>query len=327
MDRSQPSSPDEVSTVAFGSFPPSPAPEQHRHEIDKLLAVINKGRAQEARHLSQLEAQATELSQLRPQLQQYNLLCSQHENLLTQFQGLRSDHDWLSKEHLTIYSECQQQRGRLQAMEQEAQHARQQKADHEAQAERLQSQLDTAELTSVELRIEKAAVQTLQNQLYAKQQVDMEQQQRLRSIEADCANLQAINDEQKQQLCQSEQRNQELQQQIQASQEKLRASEDYGSSVLATLQEVRAVTQNLLHANGKVRLLLQSFTAGFDVLMPGINQLTMPMQVLNDESTTSSLKHVLREASSAASNSTSHHRKKKQGPRHLKPSVAERKPS
>lgn len=325
-ERSQPSSPDEVSTVAFGSFPPSPAPEQHRLEVEKLLAVIQRGRAQEARHLSQLEAQAVELSQMRPQLQHHTLLCSQHENLLAQFRGLRSDHDWLSQEHLTVFSECQQQRGRLQHLEQETQHARQQIADQEAQAERSQSQLDTADLTSVELRIEKAAVQTLQNQLCAKQQADMEHQHRLRSLEAECANLQAINDDQQQQLQQSEQQNQELQQQFQASQEKLRASEEYGSSVLATLQEVRAVTQNLLHANGKVCLPLPSFTAGFDVLMHGIDQLTVPMQVLNDESATTSLKHVLREASSAASNSTSNHRKKKQGPRHSKPSAADRKP-
>lgn len=252
LDPSQPSSPD--STVAFGSFPPSPAPqtEQHRLEVEKLLAVIARGRAQETRHVCQLKTQATELSQLRPQLQHYNALCSQHEQLLGQFQGLRNDHEWLSQEHLQVFSESQQQQGRLRTLEQEAQHARQELADQEAHGAKLQSQLGTAEMACVELRIEKAAVQTLQNQLFAKQQADLEQQQRLRSLEADCASLRVTNGEQQQQLEQCQCREQEFQQQLRASQEKLKTSEEYGSSVLAILEEVRAVTQGLLQANGKV---------------------------------------------------------------------------
>ncbi len=256
--QSQPSSPDDASTVTFGSFSPeTSAVHVHKAEVEKLLAVIRRGSSQENRHLLQLQEQAQELADLKAQLHHFNTchpqLCRDHQALLTQYSGLREDHAWLSSEHLSVYSEHQRQRGRVESLEQESQQAKQQLAAQDADAARLQTQLDASEMVKVELRIEKAAVQNLQHQLFLKQQSEADQQRRLESLEAECASLHAADDQQKQEADASRSRIQDLTNQLQASQ-------DYCSNLFSTLEEVRTATK-----------MLQCKVRGCEVLLPMAN--------------------------------------------------------
>ena len=253
--QSQPSSPDDASTMTFGSFSPEPSPsELHKAEVSKLLAVIKRGSNQESRHLFQLGEQARELADLKSQLHHFNIchpqLCHDHQGLLTQYSGLREDHTWLSSEHLKVYSEHQLQRGRLESLEQEGQHAKQQLAAQDARTALLQSQMDAAQAASVQLCIERAAVQTLQHQLYLKQQSEADQQHRLESLEAKCASLHAAEDKYVNQANQSKHRIRDLEDQ-------LRDSEGHRSILLSTLEEVRTASK-MLQAQGKVRFVRQN---------------------------------------------------------------------
>ena len=243
---------DEGNSITFGSFPPSENDhsedsDQYRLEVEKLLAVIARGRSAESRHLQQLTEQSSEISDLRARLQHYTTchpqLLNQHQELVAQYHSLRDDHAWLSHEHLTVFSGSQQQQARLEALEQQTQHARQQLAAQDAHAARLQSQLDTAEMANVELRIERAAVQNLQGQLLHLKQSEAEQQQKVHCLEAERASLCAACERHQQEALVAEEHSQDVQQQLQAS-------EKHRSELLASLKELRAAFHS--QSNGKV---------------------------------------------------------------------------